>query len=59
VKGDGEAGGAPEARKKAPLVSWAVANRVTVAAITDGLIFMAIVMVLVRTVGPAARPEHH
>jgi hypothetical protein len=33
----------------APLVSWAVANQVTVAAITDGLIFMAIVMVLVRT----------
>jgi hypothetical protein len=35
----------------APLVSWAVANKVTLAAITDGLIFMAIVMVLVRTLG--------
>ncbi|HEX4661162.1 MAG TPA: hypothetical protein VH307_27535 [Streptosporangiaceae bacterium] len=40
---------------KAPLVSWAVANQVTVAAITDGLIFMAIVMVLVRTVGLRVR----
>ena len=34
---------------QAPLVSWAIANQVTVAAITDGLIFMAIAMVLVRT----------
>ena len=34
---------------KAPLVSWAIANQVSVAAITDGLIFMAIAMVLVRT----------
>jgi len=34
-----------------PLVSWAVANQVTTAAITDALIFMAIAMVLVRTVG--------
>src|SRR3984885_6840984 len=32
-----------------PLVSWAIANHVTEAAITDGLIFMAIMMVLVRT----------
>lgn len=40
---------------KAPLVSWAVANQVTVAAITDGLIFMAIVMVLVRTIGLRVR----
>jgi hypothetical protein len=33
------------------IVSWAIANQVTEAAITDGLIFMAIVMVLVRTAG--------
>ena len=32
-----------------PLVSWAIANQVSVAAVTDGLIFMAIAMVLVRT----------
>jgi hypothetical protein len=32
-----------------PMVSWAIANQVSVAAITDGLIFMAIAMVLVRT----------
>ena len=38
-----------------PLVSWAIANQVTVAAITDGLIFMAIAMVLVRTVGLGVR----
>jgi hypothetical protein len=38
-----------------PLVSWAIANQVTVAAITDGLIFMAIAMVLVRTVGLSVR----
>jgi hypothetical protein len=31
------------------------AIRVTVAAITDGLIFMAIAMVLVRTIGPGVR----
>jgi hypothetical protein len=37
------------------IVSWAVANRVTEAAITDGLIFMAVVMILVRTVGLGAR----
>jgi hypothetical protein len=30
-------------------VTWAIANQVSEAAITDGLIFMAIVMVLVRT----------
>jgi hypothetical protein len=47
-----------------PLVSWAIANQVTVAAITDGLIFMAIAMVLVRTIGLGVRasrlsvPEH-
>jgi len=33
------------------IVSWAIANQVSEAAITDGLIFMAIVMVLVRTGG--------
>jgi hypothetical protein len=38
-----------------PLVTWCVAHQVTEAAITDGLIFMAIVMVLVRTAGLAAR----
>ena len=32
-----------------PVVSWAIANQVSVAAVTDGLIFMAIAMVLVRT----------
>jgi hypothetical protein len=32
-----------------PLVDWAIANDVTAAAITDGLIFMAIAMVIVRT----------
>jgi len=33
------------------LVSWAIANQVSVAAITDGLIFMALAMVLLRTAG--------
>jgi hypothetical protein len=33
----------------APLVAWCIANQVSQAAITDGLIFMAIVMVLIRT----------
>jgi hypothetical protein len=37
------------------IVSWAVANQVSLAAITDGLIFMAIVMVLVRTAGLRVR----
>ncbi|HEX4061027.1 MAG TPA: hypothetical protein VHY58_08390 [Streptosporangiaceae bacterium] len=32
-----------------PLVNWAIANHVSAAAITDGLIFMAIAMILVRT----------
>jgi hypothetical protein len=32
-----------------PLVAWGIANHVSVAALTDGLIFMAITMVLVRT----------
>jgi membrane protease YdiL (CAAX protease family) len=40
---------------QAPVVSWAIANHVTLAAVTDGLIFMAIMMVLVRTVGLYAR----
>jgi len=35
---------------EAPVVSWAIANQVSLAAFTDGLIFMAIAMVLVRTV---------
>lgn len=39
----------------AQIVSWAVANRVTEAAITDGLIFMAVAMILVRTIGLGAR----
>jgi hypothetical protein len=34
---------------------WCVAHQVTVAAITDGLIFMAIAMVLTRTASLAAR----
>jgi hypothetical protein len=33
----------------APLVSWGIAHHVSVAALTDGLIFMAITMLLVRT----------
>ena len=49
------------------IVSWAIANQVSEAAITDGLIFMAITMVIVRTAGlrvraarlpaPAAAPQ--
>jgi hypothetical protein len=39
----------------APLVSWSVAHQVTEAALTDGLIFMAITMVIVRTAGLAIR----
>ena len=37
------------------LVSWAIANQVSEAAITDGLIFMAVAMVLVRTLGLGVR----
>jgi hypothetical protein len=37
------------------IVAWAVANQVSAAAITDGLIFMAVTMVIVRTAGLAAR----
>ncbi len=40
---------------QAPVVSWAIANHVTLAALTDGLIFMAIAMILVRTGVLAAR----
>lgn len=40
---------------RAQLVSWAIANQVTVAAVTDGLIFMAVVMLLVRTIGLGIR----
>jgi hypothetical protein len=38
-----------------PAVSWAIANHVTLAAITDGLIFMALAMVLVRTLALGVR----
>lgn len=37
------------------LVAWATANQVSPAAIVDGLIFMAVAMVLIRTAGLAAR----
>ena len=37
------------------LAQWCATHQVTGAAITDGLIFMAIAMVLVRTAGLAAR----
>lgn len=39
----------------APLVTWCVAHQVSAAAITDGLIFMAVVMVVIRTVGLGVR----
>jgi hypothetical protein len=39
----------------AQLAQWCLVHQVTVAAITDGLIFMAITMVLIRTAGLAAR----
>jgi len=39
----------------AQLAQWCAAHQVTGAAITDGLLFMAITMVLVRTTGLAAR----
>jgi hypothetical protein len=38
-----------------PLVAWAIANQVSEAAITDGLIFMAIMMIIVRTAGLGVR----
>ena len=37
------------------IVAWCIANQVSQAAITDGLIFMAIAMVIVRTAGLGAR----
>jgi len=39
----------------AQLDQWSVAHQVTVAAITDGLIFMAVAMLLARTAALAAR----
>lgn len=39
----------------AQLTTWCVAHQVSAAAITDGLIFMAIAMVLTRTLSLAAR----
>lgn len=39
----------------AQLVAWAVANQVTAAAITDGLIFMAVAMVAVRAIALGIR----
>jgi hypothetical protein len=38
-----------------PIVSWAIANHVTESAIVDALIFMAIAMIGVRTIGLGAR----
>jgi membrane protease YdiL (CAAX protease family) len=40
---------------QASVVSWAIANQVTVAAITDGVIFMAVAMVVVRGLGLGVR----
>jgi len=37
------------------IVGWAIANQVSLAAITDGLIFMAVAMILVRTAGLRVR----
>jgi hypothetical protein len=37
------------------IVSWCTANQVSEAAITDGLIFMALTMIIVRTAGLAGR----
>ena len=39
----------------APLVSWGIAHQVSIAALADGLIFMAIAMILVRTVALGVR----
>jgi hypothetical protein len=39
----------------AQIVSWAVTNHVSEASIVDGLIFMAIAMILVRTIGLGVR----
>jgi hypothetical protein len=38
-----------------PLVTWCIAHHVTAAAVTDGLIFMAIAMIIVRTAGLRVR----
>jgi hypothetical protein len=37
------------------IVSWCIASQVSLAAITDGLIFMAVTMVIVRAAGLGAR----
>jgi hypothetical protein len=37
------------------IVTWCITNQVSAAAITDGLIFMAITMIIVRTAGLAVR----
>ncbi len=37
---------------------WMISNAVTAAAITDALIFMAVAMVLTRTIGMAIRAKH-
>ena len=42
----------------AQLAQWSASHQVTGAAITDGLIFMAIALVLVRTAGLATRAAH-
>jgi hypothetical protein len=42
----------------AQIDQWCLAHQVTQSAITDGLIFMAIAMVLVRTLSLAARASH-
>ena len=39
----------------AQLTSWCIAHQVTAGAITDGLIFMAVAMLLTRTLGLALR----
>jgi len=39
----------------AQITAWCIAHQVTTAAITDGLIFMAVAMVLTRTLSLAAR----
>jgi len=39
----------------AQLTQWCATHQVTLAALTDGLIFMAIMMVLIRTAGLATR----
>jgi hypothetical protein len=40
------------------LGQWMAAHAVSGGAITDGLIFMAVAMVLARTIGLAARSRH-